>query len=260
MDLLKTEHYIGRLTPNLHGLNAALIAPHFYRRFGRLPRSPSHPKADYHDFIVDRMIRSNSWTSLHLRCVDKETAKGVAKELCPAVAISRTVDVIPTPRGTSKGYVRCRLAALANKNLVAKPTHGSGAVAFLDRLQKSDLDALFAATRYNHFYSFRETQYHPLPSKIIVEDDLSGGTDDLRDYKFFCAGGEILFVQIDFTRFSDHRRVLLLPPHFERADVQLGAFEAPDNWKLPASFEAMREVRSNLGSTVRLCGESICTK
>ena len=53
MKLVPIEHYIGRLLPNWYPINALLIAPHFYRRFARLPRSPSSPSADYHDFLVE---------------------------------------------------------------------------------------------------------------------------------------------------------------------------------------------------------------
>lgn len=238
MKLVPIEHYIGRLLPNWYPINALLIAPHFYRRFARLPRSPSSPSADYHDFLVNRMAR-NQWSALHLRCVDKETAKEEAKRLAPAVCIPRTQAVIQTPRGISKPYLQDFIGRHVGQHYVAKPTQGSGAVLFLDNFTGADFEILFRATRYDQFYTFRETQYYGLPSKIIVEDNLARTGEDLLDYKFFCSHGSILFVQIDFSRFSNHRRLLFSPISNAPMSIKLGAFEPPREWKLPETFDAL---------------------
>lgn len=238
MKLLQIEHYVGRLLPNWYRINALLIAPHFYRGFARLQRHPTNPLADYHDFLVDRMAR-NQWSELHLRCVDKETAKEEAKRLVPAVCIPRTQEVIQTPRGISKIFLQDSIGRYVGQHYVAKPTQGSGAVLFLNNFTDADLTMLFRATRYNQFYSFRETQYHDLPSKIIVEDNLARTGEDLLDYKFFCSHGSILFVQVDFSRFSDHRRLLLAPTSNAPMSIKLGAFEPPREWKLSETFGAL---------------------
>jgi hypothetical protein len=237
MDTSKLEHYVGRLAPNWRRLNALLIAPHFYRRFDRLPRHPSDPAADYHDFLVDRMAR-NDWSDLHLRCVDKETAKAEAKRLAPNIGVPRTVDVLATPRCMPKPLLVERLWTHKGVHFVAKPTQGSGAVLFLDHFSDADVEMLYRATRFNHFYSFRETQYYRLEPKVIIEDNISND-GNLLDYKFFCSGGEILFLQIDFGRFTDHRRILLTPPDFKPMSVMLGAFIPPNKWELPDSFNQL---------------------
>ena len=244
---MNIEHYISRLTPNVYALNALLIAPHFYRRFGRLPRRPSRPDANYHDFLVDRMAR-NDWSELHLKCADKEHAKAVALELAPNVKVPLTIEVIPTPRGVSLDYLKERPTPHLGKHLVAKPTQGSGTVLFLKDVDDRNLLNLFRATRYNYFYSFRETQYHRLKSKIIIEEELSDSRSDLPDYKFFCAKGAVLFAQIDFGRFSDHRRLLLAAPDFEPFGnhLKLGAFEPPASWQRPVSFEEMTQLACQL--------------
>ena len=66
----RIEHYASRLAPNVAPINAIFIARHFNRVFGRRPRPPQDPEADYHDFLVDRMS-CGGWSSTQLRCVDK---------------------------------------------------------------------------------------------------------------------------------------------------------------------------------------------
>ena len=245
MNLTKFEHYVSRLTPNIYPLNAILIARNFHRTFGRFPRKPTHPDADYHDFLVDRMAR-NGWNELHRKCVDKEHAKAVALELAPDVKVPATIEVIPTQRGISIGYLKERLAPYIGKRLVAKPTHLWGVILFLDRTDDRQIYDLFLTTRYDHFYSFRETQYHRLPSKVIIEENICDG-DDLPDYKFFCANGSILFVQIDFGRFFDHKRLLLMSPDFKPSDgVRLGPFDPPASWQRPEQFDEMIRIASQL--------------
>ena len=162
------EHYVGRLLPNWYPINALLIAPHFYRRFRRIQRRPSSLKANYHDFMVDRMAR-NRWSELHLRCVDKETAKEEAKRLAPAVRIPRTQEIVQTPRGISKTYLQERIGRYVGQHYVAKPTNGSGAVLFLDNFTDADFEMLFRATRYNQFYSFRETNTVTYPRRSLLK-------------------------------------------------------------------------------------------
>jgi hypothetical protein len=207
---MKVAHYVSRLSPNIYPLNALLIAREFRIRFGRWPRSPAHPKADYHDFLVDRMAR-NQWSEMELRCVDKEFAKKVLQNLYPGISVPRTVDVIPMPRSLSFDGFVARLKPYIGFRLVAKPTHGSAATEFIDG--NPDLRKLYRTGKYNYFYSLRETQYANLEHNIIVEENICEPGEDLRDFKFFCANGEILFVQVDADRFIEHKRILLSPPN-----------------------------------------------
>ena len=56
------------------------------------------------------------------------------------------------------------------------------------------------------FFRFnREVQYHGLPRKIIIEENiLADGS--ATDYKFFCFGGRPMFCQVDIDRFGLARR------------------------------------------------------
>ncbi|MGJ4888948.1 ATP-grasp fold amidoligase family protein [Bradyrhizobium sp. HKCCYLRH3099] len=227
------EHYASRLAPNMPALNAIFVARHFKRIFGRSPKPLSHPGADYHDFIVDRMIRGH-WTDRHLRCVDKEHAKSEAIQLHPTIRVPETRAIIPVPRQLTFEDFSAAIEPFLGQHLVAKPTHGSAATEFLDA--KPDIFRLYRTARYNYFYSFRETQYFPLKHKVIVEDNISDDGVDLRDFKFFCSYGRILFVQIDANRFTEHERILVAPPHFQPMNLRLGAFKPTTKWVRPEAL------------------------
>ncbi|WP_299807083.1 ATP-grasp fold amidoligase family protein [uncultured Shewanella sp.] len=53
-----------------------------------------------------------------------------------------------------------------------------------------------------------ETQYDAIPKKIIIEEFIDSDGVDIEDFKFHIFNGKDGFLQIDFDRFSDHRRNL----------------------------------------------------
>ncbi len=53
-----------------------------------------------------------------------------------------------------------------------------------------------------------ETQYDDIPKKIIVEEYIENNGEDLADFKFHLFSNGNGFLQIDFDRFSDHKRNL----------------------------------------------------
>ena len=53
-----------------------------------------------------------------------------------------------------------------------------------------------------------ETQYDSIPKKIIVEEYIETNDDDLPDFKFHLFKNGEGFLQIDFDRFSSHKRNL----------------------------------------------------
>ena len=96
---------------------------------------------------------------------------------------------------------------------VLKCTHDSGGVAICEDKNKFDKikarKILNFSLRRNYFYYSREYPYKNLKRRIIAEkymkDEISG---DLRDYKLFCFNGECKLIQVDFDRFTNHRRNL----------------------------------------------------
>ncbi|MFR9495159.1 MAG: ATP-grasp fold amidoligase family protein [Rikenellaceae bacterium] len=69
----------------------------------------------------------------------------------------------------------------------------------------------------------REWAYTGIPkSRYIVEEylyDTQSGDQGLIDYKLFCFGGRVCCIQIDYGRFSDHKR-MILDGQFRPLDVK----------------------------------------
>ena len=92
---------------------------------------------------------------------------------------------------------------------VVKATHGSGWV----RVVTSGVDRE-ALTRQcqewlgrSYYRHMREWPYKGIPPRIIIEEFIDDGSGCApADYKLFVFDGRPAFIQVDGTRFSDHRR------------------------------------------------------
>ena len=58
----------------------------------------------------------------------------------------------------------------------------------------------------NHYYDFFEPSYDGIVPKILAEEYLEQQDGRLEDWKFFCFGGEPLYVEVDIDRFTAHKR------------------------------------------------------
>lgn len=94
---------------------------------------------------------------------------------------------------------------------VLKCNHGAGCNVICK--DKSELDREEAIRKLNgwmakdfsHFK--REYHYASIERKIICEKFmLDKESGELRDYKFFCIGGEVQMIQVDMGRFTQHKR------------------------------------------------------
>ena len=119
--------------------------------------------------------------------------------------------VIPT-LGVWERFDDIDFDALPDK-FVLKCTHDSGSIVFCCGKKQFDIDAarekLTKCLAQNYFWVTREWPYKDVPPRIIAEPyivDESGY--ELKDYKVQVFGGEPKFIQVDFGRFSDHRRNL----------------------------------------------------
>ena len=94
---------------------------------------------------------------------------------------------------------------------VLKTTHDSGGVvivkdkAKLDKKQAREI--LMKSMKYDFYQKFKEWPYKNVVRRIIAEKymvDESGY--ELKDYKIFCFNGVPKLIQVDFGRFSNHKR------------------------------------------------------
>lgn len=104
-----------------------------------------------------------------------------------------------------------------------------------------------AAADYFHFY--RESQYHGLPRRIVVEQRLGDGERGPVEYKFHCAWGRPIGVQIDDGRYgAQHLRTFVLVDGFVwlPGDYETDAFELPP--RRPDCWDAMLAAAAQLSA------------
>ena len=189
---------ISLLTPNLFAANLALLGLHFLIKNHRLPRAPGNDGASLSDYVFWRSI--GSWDEFERACVDKESARRVARELSPTIGIPQLIDVFPLAGLTYPAF-RDRLLRHRGEPLVVKPTHGCGAVLFLDEaVDETALRKFYRDCRLSYFELFREGQYFRLEKKVLIERrlaDRATGRKSADDYKFFCSHGQVFLCQIN---------------------------------------------------------------
>jgi hypothetical protein len=100
----------------------------------------------------------------------------------------------------------------------------------------------------DHSVHFSEWQYRWIPPQLLIEELLGDEVGEIPlDYKFFVFRGKVKLLQIDFDRFTAHRRNLydrdfrLLPLQFEYPNY-LG------DVLIPKCFSHMVELAERLGS------------
>jgi hypothetical protein len=96
---------------------------------------------------------------------------------------------------------------------------------------------------------FKEWAYRDIPPRLLAEEYLTDDGTPPADYKFFCFRGEIHLVQVDFSRFDGHRRILLTPD-WQPYPVRLGRDKPlPDRPPpRPDGLAEMLDVSARLGA------------
>lgn len=99
------------------------------------------------------------------------------------------------------------------EKFVLKCTHDSGSVFICKDKSNFDLrhvkKRIDKAMKKNYFYAGREWSYKDIKPRIVAEKymvDESGY--ELKDYKIFCFNGIPKMIQVDYGRFSEHKRNL----------------------------------------------------
>jgi len=111
------------------------------------------------------------------------------------------------------------------EKFVVKPTHGSGWVQIVFNTPALDRNAIIEISsgwlKRSWYKEVREWPYKDIEPRVMVQefvDDGSGTTPN--DYKVFVFGGQAEMIQVDTTRFTDHRR-RLFTPLWQKLDVLL---------------------------------------
>lgn len=96
-------------------------------------------------------------------------------------------------------------------SFVLKCNHDSGGIFICPDKASADWEKgkqiLERHLKQNHYYLSREWAYKDVWPCIVAEKYMRDAKDnDLRDYKFFCFNGIPKLIQVDFNRFTDHKR------------------------------------------------------
>lgn len=94
---------------------------------------------------------------------------------------------------------------------VLKCTHDSGGVFICKNKREFDIKSVKKKIRKRlkskYYLLGREWAYKDVKPRIIAEEYLiDKKTNDLRDYKIFCFNGIPKLIQVDFDRFTNHKR------------------------------------------------------
>lgn len=101
-------------------------------------------------------------------------------------------------------------------------------------------------SRYSKEYPYRFVTHRYIAEEYI--EDESGY--ELKDYKFFCFNGTPRFVQLDFDRFSNHRRNIY-DTDWNLIDLQILYPKGHDRmFPKPQNFETMLDVAAKLSAGI----------
>lgn len=99
------------------------------------------------------------------------------------------------------------------QQFVLKCTHDSGGLVICSDKNKLDIEAarkkINGSLNSNYYWHSREWPYKNVKPRIIAEQYMADESGvELKDYKIFTFNGVPKFIQVDFGRFSGHRRNL----------------------------------------------------
>lgn len=157
--------------------------------------------------------------------------------------------------GTYQTQEEFRLDELPNR-FVLKANHASGSNFIKIIKSKNDINEteikkwMKCSLAQDYGIKTNEWWYNLVePRAIIAEELLNPGSEDLKDYKFLVNNGEILFVQVDLERFTNHKRNIY-DKDWNQIDVAYkypkGKKEAP-----PSRFDEMKKIAIELGKEFR---------
>jgi TupA-like ATPgrasp len=111
------------------------------------------------------------------------------------------------------------------ERFVVKPTHGSGWVQMVTDKSAADqaqlIDTCYQWLNRSFYQESRVWVYKHIEPCIMVEELIDDGSGPApNDYKVFVFGGKVEMLQVDTTRFTDHRR-RFYTPCWEKLDVLL---------------------------------------
>lgn len=135
---------------------------------------------------------------------------------------------------------------------VLKANHGCGMIRIVFDKEEQEFEYVQQQTetwkQTNYFNIGREWVYKNLPRTILAEQLLLNADNEIpRDYKFFCFGGEVKLIQIDYDRFGVQKRNLF-DRNFNRINGTLLYPPYPGTTRKPENINNAIEVAEKLSA------------
>jgi len=186
------------------------------------------------------------WLKLHDRCpeyvrfVDKYEARKIISEKCgakyliPLLGVWDSADDIDFSKLPDQFVLKC--------------THDSGGIVICRDKNTFDIKAakqrLTKLLKYNYFWHSREYPYKKVKPRIICEKYMTDeSVTELKDYKVSCFNGEPKFIQLDYDRYTSHKRNMY-DTEWNPLSFSVNAFyaDALRTFKRPSALDEMLDI------------------
>lgn len=207
-----------------------------------MPLDLEHPRTFTEKIQWMKVYNSNF---LKTYCTDKITLheyckKKLGKDLCiPLIKTYNSVSDINFNHLPNKCAIKCNHGC--KMNIIATNLHA---------MNKNDITASLSkwmSTDFSTSYGY-ELHYKMIPHRILVEQYMNDGHDELVDYKFYCFSGKPLFCQVIQDRHtkmtcSHYTNNWTYEPEYDRFE-----YESNPNIPCPAKYNEMLELATKLSS------------
>ena len=192
-------------------------------------------------------LKLNDRNPKYTQMVDKYEAKKYVSEIIGDEYI------IPT-LGIYNSYDEIDFDKLPNQ-FVIKCTHDSGSIVLCKDKKIFDKekyrDKINKALKTNYYHSGREWPYKEVKPRILIEKYMEDKkTRDLKDYKFFTFNSVTKCIQVDYDRFTNHKRA-----YYDTSWKRLPFTTCyPSDYSIeidkPDNFEEMKKIVDKITSTI----------
>ena len=222
------------------------IRLNYLRRMKRLPdlKNPT----TYNEKL--QWLKLHDRQPLYTQLVDKYAVRRFVAERIGGEYL------IPLVGGPWDSFDEIDFDALPEK-FVLKCTHDSGGLLICRDKRALDREKarrrIAQSLQQNFYYHNREWPYKDVRPRIIAEAYMEdASTSELRDYKFFCFGGEpkMLFVASDRQTAGEETKFDFFDMDYNHLDLRNGHPNAAVPPEKPAQFGLMRELAQKLSQGI----------
>ena len=222
-----------------------IVSDNIYVKLQYKARLGYFPNLENPVFFTEKLqwLKLYDHNPLYTKIVDKVLVKDYIANLIGKEHIIPTLHVWDDPS-------QIDFSILPNK-FVLKCNHTGGGAVFICK-DKSSFDISSVSKKLskqllmNTFLKTREWPYKNIPRKVFCEQYMEDESGELRDYKFYCFGGEPVMVLVATNRFTDHN-FTYVDLNFKPIDIE-SAFGKTTNHKLvkPDNFTQMIKIARTL--------------